>query len=137
MLNIAVDDHWHDLLSFLVHMDQRSMGTIAITLRPSSVNFSHFKLLLRYHWANWNQTYQVCSLDGPLQSFCFSFQLDIQHGWQGQWYALIGWNFKDPLFFKLLNWLNPNFKWTIIGMSFTKFLFLCRLEIQDGHHHRT
>ena len=22
----------------------------------SSVNFSHFKLLLRNHWANWNQT---------------------------------------------------------------------------------
>ena len=24
---------------------------------------------------------------------------------------------------KLMNWLNPNCKWTIIGMSFTKFLF--------------
>ena len=24
--------------------------------RLSSVNFSHFKLLLRNHWANWNQT---------------------------------------------------------------------------------
>ena len=24
--------------------------------RPSSVNFSHFKLLLRNHWADWNQT---------------------------------------------------------------------------------
>ena len=33
--------------SFLVHLDY---------LRPSSVNFSHFKLLLRNHWANWNQT---------------------------------------------------------------------------------
>jgi hypothetical protein len=30
--------------------------TIAITWRLSSVNFSHFKLLLRNHWANWNQT---------------------------------------------------------------------------------
>ena len=40
---------------FLVHLDQRSMWTIAITWRPSSVNFSHFKLLLRNHWANWNQ----------------------------------------------------------------------------------
>ena len=68
---------------FLVHLDQRSMGTIAITCRPSSVNFSHFKLLLRNHWANWNQAQQECSLDGPLQSFCFSFQSDIQHGCQG------------------------------------------------------
>jgi hypothetical protein len=50
----------------------------------SSVNFSHFKLLLRNHWANWNQTLQECSLDGPLQSYCFSFQSDIQHGCQGQ-----------------------------------------------------
>jgi hypothetical protein len=24
--------------------------------RLSSVNFSHFKLLLRNHWADWNQT---------------------------------------------------------------------------------
>jgi hypothetical protein len=24
---------------------------------------------------------------------------------------------------KLMNWLNPNCKWMIIGMSFTKFLF--------------
>jgi hypothetical protein len=47
-----------------------------------SVNFSHFKLLLRNHWANWNQTLQECSLNGPLQSYCFSFQSDIQHGCQ-------------------------------------------------------
>jgi CDP-diglyceride synthetase len=42
-------------LYLLVHLDQRSRWTIAITWRPSSVNFSHFKLL-RNHWANWNQT---------------------------------------------------------------------------------
>ena len=24
---------------------------------------------------------------------------------------------------KLMNWLNPNYKWMIIGMSFTRFLF--------------
>jgi hypothetical protein len=35
------------LIDFLlVHLDQRSMWTIAITWRPSSVNFSHFKLLM-------------------------------------------------------------------------------------------
>ena len=33
--------------NFLVHLDQRSRWTIAITWRLSSVNFSHFKLLLR------------------------------------------------------------------------------------------
>jgi hypothetical protein len=41
---------------YLVHLDQRSMWTIAITWRPSSVNFSHFKLLLRNHLADWNRT---------------------------------------------------------------------------------
>ena len=41
---------------FLFFMWIGSMGTIAITWRLSSVNFSHFKLLLRNHWANWNQT---------------------------------------------------------------------------------
>ena len=55
-----------------------------VVCRPSSVNFSHFKLLLRNHWANWNQTLQKCPLDGPLQSLCFSFQLDSQHGCRGQ-----------------------------------------------------
>jgi hypothetical protein len=30
---------------------------------------------------------------------------------------------------KLMNWLNPNCKWRIIVMSFTKFLFLCRSKI--------
>jgi hypothetical protein len=53
---------------FLVHLDPGSMWTIVITWRPSSVNFSHFKLLHRNHWANWNQTYQECSLDGSLHS---------------------------------------------------------------------
>ena len=74
----------HNNITFLVHLDQRSMGTIAIIWHPSSVNFSNFKLLLRNHWANWNQTQQECSLDDPLQSFCFSFQSDIQQGCQGQ-----------------------------------------------------
>jgi hypothetical protein len=51
------------IITFLVHLDQRSMWTIAITWRPSSVvcrlssvNFSHFKLLLRNHLADWNRT---------------------------------------------------------------------------------
>ena len=56
----------------------------SVVCRLSSVNFSHFKLLLRNHLADWNRTLQECSLDGPLQSYCFSFQSDIQYGCQGQ-----------------------------------------------------
>ena len=29
---------------------------LSVVCRLSSVNFSHFKLLLRNHWADWNQT---------------------------------------------------------------------------------
>ena len=43
-------------MPFFSSPGQRSRWTIAITWRPSSVNFSHFKLLLRNHWADWNQT---------------------------------------------------------------------------------
>ena len=38
---------------------------------------------------------------------------------------------------KLMNWLNPNCKWMIIGMSFTKLRFLFRYEIQNGGYGRT
>ena len=80
---------------FLVHLDKTkspcellpSLGVrrpSSVVCCLSSVNFSHFKLLLRNHWADWNQTQQECSLDGPLQSYCFSFQSDIQYGCQGQ-----------------------------------------------------
>jgi hypothetical protein len=68
----------------LVHLDGPGELLPSLGVRLLSVNFSHFKLLLRNHWANWNQTYQECSLDGSLQSFCSSFQSDIQHGCQCQ-----------------------------------------------------
>ena len=32
----------------------------------SIVSFSHFNLLLRNHWAKWNQTWQECASGGPL-----------------------------------------------------------------------
>ena len=43
----------------------------------------------------------------------------------------------DWLKFQRFSSLKLNCKWMIIGMSFTKFLFLYRLKIQDGHHRRT
>jgi len=42
----------HLISTFLVHQLLPSLGV----RRLSSVNFSHFKLLLRNHLANWNQT---------------------------------------------------------------------------------
>ena len=88
--------------NFLVHLDQRSRWTIAITWRPSSVNFSHFKLLLRNHVAD-PVGYSIW-LPGPI--ICSDW-LKFQRS-------------SSP---KLMNWLNPNCKGMIIGMSFTKLLF--------------
>jgi len=61
-----------DWLFLLAHLTQRVRWAIAITWRPSSsspssvVSFSHFNLLLRNHWAKWNQTWQECTSGGPL-----------------------------------------------------------------------
>jgi hypothetical protein len=54
-----------------------AMWAIAITFRPF-VNFSHFNLLLRNHWANCNQTLVEWSLDGPLPTKLW---------WNGPWMA--------------------------------------------------
>jgi hypothetical protein len=43
---------------------------IASVVRPS-VSFSHLNLLLWNRWTDFNQTWQKCSLDGPLPDLCF------------------------------------------------------------------
>jgi hypothetical protein len=55
-----------ELFPFLAHLAFRPCELLS-SLRPSSsVNISHFNLLLRNHWANCNQTLVEWSLDGPL-----------------------------------------------------------------------
>jgi hypothetical protein len=52
------------------------MRAIAITFRPSSVvrrpsvNISHYNIVLRNHWANWNQTLVEWSMDGLFPKLC-------------------------------------------------------------------
>ena len=43
---------------------------LSSVVRRSSVNISHFNLLLRNHWTNYNQTLVEWSLDGPLSKMC-------------------------------------------------------------------
>ena len=45
--------------------------------------------------------------------------------------------FQNASSLKLLGQLKPNCPRMIIGRSSTNFCFLCRSEIQDGHHRRT
>jgi hypothetical protein len=131
---------------FLVHLDQRSRWTIAITWRPSSVVCRLASLVCLLSSVVWRLSSVVCKL--------FTFQASSPPP-LGQLEPILvgmflGWSSTKSLFFvpvgystwllgpilcsdwltfqrssslKLMNWLNPNCKWMIIGMSFTKFLF--------------
>jgi hypothetical protein len=109
-------------ISFLVHLDQ---WTIAITWLPSSVIRKLF-------------TFQASSLKplGQLEpnlagmflgwsSTKFLFFVPVGYStWLPGPIICSDWlKFQRSSSLKLMNWLNPNCKWMIIGMSFTKFLF--------------
>ena len=72
---------WYNHLCFLAHLSQRLKWAFLITICPLSVvvvvvavvNFSHFHILLKNHWANfskhgtkypWKKGIQVCSNEG-------------------------------------------------------------------------
>ena len=109
-------------VTFLVHLDQRSRWTVAITWRPSSV---------------------VCSLSSKLFTFQASSPKPLGQLEPNLAGMFLGWSSTKLLFFvpvgystwlpgpiicsdwlkfqrssslKLMNWLNPNCKWMIIGM---------------------
>jgi hypothetical protein len=53
-------------------------------VRRPSINISHFNLLLRNHWANYNQTLVEWSLDGPLLKLCPVIPTSNQDGRQAK-----------------------------------------------------
>jgi hypothetical protein len=57
-------------------------GQVSYCHHLSSVNISHFNLLLRNHWANCNQTLVEWSLDGPLPKLCPVFSNGGHLGWR-------------------------------------------------------
>ena len=88
-------------------------------VRPSVVNFSHFRLLLWNHWTEFNETWQEARTLHPLPSLCFSGQSEKQDGRPGLWLAE---TFStSPL--KRLNGIQRNLKGSKISMSSTKFVF--------------
>jgi len=95
---------------------QTTMWAIAITFR-SSVNISHFNLLLRNHLANCKQTLVEWSLGGPLPKLCPVIPTSNQDGHQAKNRKKGGWNFKKNLL--LWNyWANLNqtlLKWSLGG----------------------
>jgi hypothetical protein len=116
----------------LVHLDQRSMWTIAITWRLSSVVRRPLSVVCNLF------TFQASSPKplGQLQPNLAGMFL----GWSSTkllFFVPVGYStwlpgpiicsdwlkFQRSSSLKLMNWLNPNCRGMIIGMSFTKLLF--------------
>ena len=106
---------------FLVHLVFRPCELLpSLFVRRPSVNISHFNLLLRNHWANYNQTLVEWSLDGPLPKMCPVIPTSNQDGHQAK-NRKKGDEIKkksSPL--KLLSQSQPNFAETILGWSPSK-----------------
>ena len=101
---------------WLVHLVFRPCELLpSLFVRRPSVNISHFNLLLRNHWANYNQTLVEWSLDGPLPKRCPVIPTSNQDGHQAK-NRKKGDEIKkksSPL--KLLSQSQPNFAETILG----------------------
>ena len=89
------------------------------SVRPSVVNFSHFRLLLWNHWTEFNETWQEARTQHHLPSLCFSGRSEKQDGRPGLWLAE---TFStSPL--KPLNGIQRNLRGSKISTSSTKFVF--------------
>ena len=89
------------------------------SVRPSGVNFSHFRLLLWNRWTEFNATCQEARSQCPLSSLCFSGRSEKQNGRPGLWLAE---TFStSPL--KRLNGIQRNLTGSKISMPSTKFVF--------------
>jgi hypothetical protein len=73
---------------------QRPCELLASVVRRK---LSHFNLLLRNHWANYNQTLVEWSLDGPLPKLFPVIPTSNQDGCQAKNRKKGGWNFNCPL----------------------------------------
>ena len=109
---------------FLVHLSRRLKCTIVITrcpssVRPSIVNFSHFRLLLWNHWTEFKETWQEGSFQCPLPSLCFSGRSEKQDGRPGLW--LVETFSTSSL--KLLKGIQQNLTGSKISTSSTEFVF--------------
>ena len=87
-------------------------------VRPSVVNFSHFRLLLWNHWTEFNETWQEARSQRPLPSLCFLGRSEKQDGRPGLWLAE---TFSTSL--KPLNGIQRNLSGSKISMPSTKFVF--------------
>ena len=88
-------------------------------VRPSVVNFSHFRHLLWNHWTEFHETWQEARSQRLLPSLCFSGWSEKQDGRPGLWLAET--YFTSPL--KPLKGIQRNLTGSKISTSSTKFVF--------------
>ena len=66
----------------------------SVVCRPSSINFSHFNILLWNPLAKWTDTWQEASLEGPLYRLLIPSRSINKHGHHRPFLFLIDWFFK-------------------------------------------
>ena len=99
-----------------VHYCDHALSVVHPSVRPSVVNFSHFRLLL---WTEFKETCQEARTRHPLPSLCFSGWSEKQDGRPGLWLAE---TFStSPL--KPLKGIQRNLTGSSILTSSSKFVF--------------
>ena len=104
-LTKAKDGDHHQEMNSVVVLEWFETQLIAALKNPSLVVLDNardrksvaFKLLLRNHWANLNQTLVEWSLDGPLPKLCPMIPTSNQDGHQAKNRKKGGWNLNCPL----------------------------------------
>ena len=93
--------------------------SVCLSVCPSVVNFSHFRLLLWNRWTEFNETWQEARSQRSLPSLCFSGRSEKQDGRPGL--CLAETFSTSPL--KPLNGIQRNLTGSKISTSSTKFVF--------------
>jgi hypothetical protein len=104
------------------------MGKCSNAFFSETTNMIKAKLYMNVHWMVFYKLYVFCS-DMKLKMAAtagLSLTLDS-----------MGKMFQNAYSLKPLGQLKPNCPGMIIGRSSINNFFLCRSEIQDGHHRRT
>jgi hypothetical protein len=137
-----MNDHWNVLYQISVFYADRNskMATIAghrLTLDPMgkcSNAFSETTNMIKaklYRNVHWMVLYNLKVFYSDM-----IFKMAITTG-LGLTLDPMGKMFQNASSLKPLGQLKPNCPDMIIGRSSTNFCFICRSEIQDGHHRRT
>ena len=108
---------WGSSSSFLVHLSLHYCDH-ALSVCPSVINFSHFRLLLWNQLSEFNETWQEARTRHHLPSLCF-FGPIRKTRWQHCLWLVE--TFSTSL--KPLKGIQQNLTWSKIPMSSTKFVF--------------